>query len=373
VPSGFESQDSLRQDAVTAANSGDQYSAWIVESSRFMGVPFGSFMPDKADVTKNPATIDFPVNVGILRGRDGKITLYDTGWQQLAYMFRWNNSCCYTRLSDELTALNLNPQDVTRIVIGHGHWDHAGQLDQFPNATLYVQKEELRAIDWALYYPDPKISAWNTMSVPENPPAIVPNTCARTPACGYPPQTVMQIAGKLMAGKAQIIDGRTVLAPGLIIHPAYRGHTYGSQLLQANTPTGQLVFGSDTYSSWEGIRGWQAANIQQTDTIQQFLAYEKCYLLTGTPTNQQPNNCIAAHERLSYSGDYPVTQRWWNLHDSSGNRLNCSRAAELAIANGDSPRLPSSPDRTVCVSTPSNVPVYPETSNPGVPIPNSIK
>ena len=71
------------------------------------------------------------------------------------------------------------------------------------------------------------------------------------------------------------------LAPGMVIHPAFRGHTYGSQLLQVNTARGQLVFGSDTYSSWIGIRDWLVANIQQTDTIQQFLAYEKCYVLTS--------------------------------------------------------------------------------------------
>jgi glyoxylase-like metal-dependent hydrolase (beta-lactamase superfamily II) len=49
-----------------------------------------------------------------------------------------------------------------KIVIGHGHWDHAGNLDEFPNAILYVQKEELRGIEWALNYPNPKISAVNT-------------------------------------------------------------------------------------------------------------------------------------------------------------------------------------------------------------------
>lgn len=366
VQSGFEDQDDLRNDA-SANASAPQYSAWLVESSRFMSVPFGSFMPDRA----TEAPVDFPVNVGILKARDGSITLYDSGWQQQDYIFRWNNSCCFAPLREQMQAIGLNPDDVSRIVIGHGHWDHAGQLDQFPNATLFVQKEELKAIDWALNYPDARISAWNTMALPAtlpSPPAGITNTCARSPACGYPPQTVMQIAGKIMAGKAEIIDGRVEVAPGLIIHPAFRGHTYGSQLLQANTPTGQLVFGSDTYSSWEGIRSWNVANIQQTDTVQQFLAYEKCYLLTGTPTNAQPDNCLAAHERLSYSDEYPITKFWWNIVDSSGTKLNCSRAAELSLANSENSHMPSSPDQKVCISRPSTPPsVAPETSNPGVP------
>src|SRR5256886_11419935 len=94
---------------------------------------------------------------------------------------------------------------------------------------------------------------------------------------GYPPQTVAEIEGKVLAGKAKIVDGRFEVAPGLVIHPAFRGHTYGSQLLQVHTSRGELVFGSDAYSSWEGIRDWNVANIQQTDTVfffKQKTAYE---------------------------------------------------------------------------------------------------
>ena len=46
--------------------------------------------------------------------------------------------------------------------------------------------------------------------------------CARTPVCGYPPQTVAEIEGKILAGKAIIVDGRYDVAPGLVIHPAFR-------------------------------------------------------------------------------------------------------------------------------------------------------
>jgi hypothetical protein len=178
----------------------------------------------------------------------------------------------------------------------------------------------------------------------------------------------MQIASKVMAGMVEVVDGRVEIASGLIIHPAFRGHTYGAQLLQANTPAGQLVFGSDTYSSWEGIRDWNVANIQQTDTVQQFLAYEKCYLLTGTPTDQTPQNCVAAHERLSYSAEYPLTKNWWNLYDTSGTKLNCSRAAELSLANGEASHMPGSPDQAKCAMSPSTPPqVQAEPSNPGLP------
>ena len=141
--------------------------------------------------------------------------------------------------------------------------------------------------------------------------------------------------GRFSAVRPEIVNGRHEIAPGLIIHPAFRGHTYGSQVLQVHTARGELVFGSDAYSSWEGIRDWNVANIQQTDTVQQFLAYEKCYVLTSTTSNSF-NNCLAAHERLSYSADYPITQNWWTITNG-----NCSRAAELTLANAEPTHVPA--------------------------------
>ena len=341
IKSGFESTDSLLND-VERADGATLYSAWIVESSRFLNVPQRAFTPDVGE----PPFVDLPVNVGIIKGPDGKITLYDAGWKQLAYIFAWNNSCCWQDLRVQMSAIGLDADDVTRIVIGHGHWDHAGQLSSFPNATLYVQKEELKQIDFFLNYPVDfnagHIRAVNTVD-PITGQQVGPpqQACMRTPVCGYPPQTIQEILGKTLNGKAKIIDGRHQIASGLIIHPAFRGHTYGSQLLQVNTPRGQLVFGSDTYSSWEGIRDWYVANIQQTDTIQQFLAYEKCYVLTSRLNSF--NNCIAAHEPKSYTAAYPVTANWWN--PESGH---CWRAAELILANGESTHVPANPNRTLC-------------------------
>ena len=336
---GFESPDQLLSD-IDRAERGPKHSAWIVESSRFLNVPHRAFQPDVGD----PAFVDLPVNIGIIKAPNGDITLYDSGWKQLAYIFDWNTSCCWYGVRNQMSAIGLDPDRVVRIIIGHGHWDHAGQLSEFPNAVLYVQKEELKQIDFFLNYPvafnGGHIRAVNTINpltgLQIGPPQ---QACARSPVCGYPPQTVHEILGKVLAGKAHIIDGRHEVAPGMIIHPAFRGHTYGSQLLQVNTDRGQLVFGSDTYSSWTGIRDWFVANIQQTDTIQQFLAYEKCYVLTSKQNSF--NNCIAAHEPTAYTAAYPITANWWNIPGG-----NCSRAAELTLANGEPTHVPGSPDRT---------------------------
>jgi glyoxylase-like metal-dependent hydrolase (beta-lactamase superfamily II) len=355
LQSGFESTDELLRD-VERAERAPLYSAWIVESSRFLNVPHRAFMPDVGE----PPFVDLPVNVGIIKDADGNITLYDSGWKQLAYIFDWNTSCCWKGIRDQLVAIGLNPDRVTRIVLGHGHWDHSGQVSEFPDAVIYIQKEELKQIDFFLDYPVDfnagNIRAVNTID-PLTGAQVGPpqQACARSPVCGYPPQTVQEILGKVLAGKAEVIDGRHQITRGLVIHPAFRGHTYGSQLLQVNTMRGQLVFGSDTYSSWTGIRDWRVANIQQTDTIQQFLAYEKCYVLTSRLNSF--NNCIAAHEPTSYTPAYPITSNWWNFPEG-----NCSRAAELTLANREPTHVPANPDRTppsACVSVIPPHPIIP--------------
>lgn len=298
------------------------YSAWLVESSTFANVPFGAFMPDRAYVpgSTDPKTnipfVNLPVNVGIIKGH-GELIVYDTGWKQQDYI-KMTGSINWAPIKEQMAVIGLKPEEVTKIVIGHGHWDHAGQLDEFPNGILYVQRAELKGIEWALNYPNPRISAVNTS----------PGGCARTPACGYPPQTLDQIYGKFLKGQMVVVNGAKEIAPGVKIHPAFRGHTAGSQLLEVPTTRGKLMFGSDTYSSWEAIRDWNVANVQQTDSVQQFLAYEKCYIVTGGY-----QNCVAAHEPLSYTAGYPLTQNAWV-------GPNKSRGAELALAPGESSRVP---------------------------------
>ena len=62
-------------------------SVWLVESSRFMGVPFGSFMPDRAFIPgsespmHNINTVDLPVNVGVIKC-GSELILADSGWKQ---------------------------------------------------------------------------------------------------------------------------------------------------------------------------------------------------------------------------------------------------------------------------------------------------
>ncbi len=301
----------------------DVCSVWLVENSRFMNVPFGMFHPDRSYIKdsdkprNNVNTVDLPVNVGVIKcGND--LILYDNGWNATDY-HKMTGTDHWSPLSKQIEQLGFKADQVSKVIIGHGHWDHAGSLDEFPNAKLYVQREELKGIEWAINYPGhERIRAVNNS----------PGGCNRTPACGYMPKTLDSIYGKVLKGMAVIVDGDMEIMPGVKIHAAHRAHTAGSQLLEVPTSVGKLMFGSDAYSSWEAIRDWEVANIQQTDSVQQFLAYEKCYKVTGGY-----QNCVAAHEPLSYSDKYPLTKNHWV-------GMNGGRLAEIALAPGEKSRKP---------------------------------
>lgn len=57
----------------------------------------------------------------------------------------------------QLAKIGLKTDDIKYVVVGHMHLDHGGNISQFPNATLVVQNDELKAAWWpdegySLYY-----------------------------------------------------------------------------------------------------------------------------------------------------------------------------------------------------------------------------
>jgi glyoxylase-like metal-dependent hydrolase (beta-lactamase superfamily II) len=47
---------------------------------------------------------------------------------------------------DQIAELGLKPDDITHVAVSHSHFDHAGQLADFPNATLIIQRAEIEAM-----------------------------------------------------------------------------------------------------------------------------------------------------------------------------------------------------------------------------------
>src|SRR3954447_12889018 len=70
----------------------------------------------------------------------------------------------------QLAKIGLKPDDIKYVVVGHLHLDHGGNISQFPNATLVVQNDELKAAWWpdegySLYYIPGDFAATKSMNI----------------------------------------------------------------------------------------------------------------------------------------------------------------------------------------------------------------
>ncbi|MCG8608830.1 MBL fold metallo-hydrolase [bacterium] len=84
--------------------------------------------------------LDIAMVVWLIRGRERTI-LFDSGFYRESWMERFN---IVDFLSPEkaVALAGVEPGDVTDVIISHAHWDHMGGIDLFPNATVWIQKEE---------------------------------------------------------------------------------------------------------------------------------------------------------------------------------------------------------------------------------------
>ncbi len=80
-----------------------------------------------------------------------KFVLVDAGFSTESYIeqFEIKN---YENPLKLLEKCNIQPKDITDLIITHTHFDHFDNIDKFPNATIYIQSNELEKLN--KYYVD---------------------------------------------------------------------------------------------------------------------------------------------------------------------------------------------------------------------------
>lgn len=99
------------------------------------------------------------------------------------------------------------------------HYDHAGDLSAFPNATLHLQAREMSF-------------------------ATGPNMLSKTLRQAFDVEYVCDFIRAVYDERVNFIDGVRTLAPGLSVHHV-GGHTDGHQVVRVWTEAGWLVLASD--------------------------------------------------------------------------------------------------------------------------------
>jgi len=78
--------------------------------------------------------------IWLLRSND-RLILVDTGYDEGEGLRR--KRPIHRTPAAALAAVNADPRDIDTVIITHLHYDHAGGLHFFPNATFHLQSREL--------------------------------------------------------------------------------------------------------------------------------------------------------------------------------------------------------------------------------------
>lgn len=149
--------------------------------------------------------------------RGDEIYVVDTGFEDAAARARGRE--LLLPVQEGLALVGVVAANVRDVIITHLHYDHAGTLDRFPQATFHVQDAE---------------SAYAT------------GRCMCHPALRQPfnVEDIVSFVRKLYGGQVKFHRGTAELAPGLSLH-LVGGHTAGLQAVRVWTRRGWVVLASD--------------------------------------------------------------------------------------------------------------------------------
>ena len=83
--------------------------------------------------------------------RENSRILIDTGFRDKAFQKKWGIAQVRP-VPELLNRLGVDPAGITHIFLTHAHIDHAGNIDLFPNATIYIQEQELKSLKANPFY-----------------------------------------------------------------------------------------------------------------------------------------------------------------------------------------------------------------------------
>jgi glyoxylase-like metal-dependent hydrolase (beta-lactamase superfamily II) len=154
--------------------------------------------------------------IWLLKGNSGRMVLVDAGFTDTTKYPAPN----YIRPDLTLQKINVKPGDITDLIITHPHFDHIGGIDLFPNAMIWMQKDDFD------YFVG---TAWQKNGV----------------ADGFDQKDVFKLIQKSVDGHLTLVKGDSIeIIPGIRVFIGSK-HTYESQYVLVNGKSGKTIIASD--------------------------------------------------------------------------------------------------------------------------------
>jgi len=203
---------------------------------------------------------DLDYFIWVVRRSDGMFVV-DTGFSAESAIRRKREQLRHP--VDALRLLDIDPEKVSNVILTHLHYDHAGNLDQFPAARFHVQDREVAY-------------------------ATGRSMCHPFLREAFDLDNALEMVRKIYAGRAVFHDGDSEVAPGLTLHRV-GGHTAGLQILRVWTERGWMVLAADAshlYSHFEQGRVFPVVY----NVAEMLEGYQLLYRLADSPDHIVPGH-----------------------------------------------------------------------------------
>ncbi len=162
---------------------------------------------------------------------------------------------------DTMQRLGFAAVNVGHVIVTHLHWDHSGNVDQFPNAQIILQDQEMAF--WT--------GRWGGRG-----------QFAKLAE----PADLSHLIQANMKGRIRWVDGDAEVVPGISVHRV-GGHTPGMQVVRVATTSGQVVLTSDASHYFDNIEHDKPFRVLHTLPLM-YAAFDRINELAGSP------ECIVA-------------------------------------------------------------------------------
>lgn len=213
--------------------------------------------------------------IWLIKGNNGKNILVDAGFLSDVEEAKDFGVINYIRPDSMLSRVGLQAKDITDVILTHPHWDHADGVDLFPNAQVWIQKEDF-------------------------------NYCAGTAwqkegNKGFNKRDVRKLLELNLAGKLTLVDGDDKeIIPGIKVYTGSR-HTFNSQYVLVKSGADKIILASDNVYTYYNLEHLKSAPLNATFDAS---AYVKAMVRMKTLASNI-KFIIPGHDALLYS-KFPV-------------------------------------------------------------------
>jgi glyoxylase-like metal-dependent hydrolase (beta-lactamase superfamily II) len=250
----------------------DKYQVYAVRFATITNFPAASLVAGADRVRR----LDIAMTVWVLKGADGRVALVDSGFYRDRY-FKQFAVTDYVKPSEAIAPLGLKPEDVSDIFLSHMHWDHAGGIELFPSARVWIQKAE-----YDYYVGD----AWQ----------------ARSTHGGIDQDDVLELVRRNMAGKVTFLAGDDETSISGITFGIGGRHTWAAQFVTAETRSGRVVLASDNMYLYENLDEHKAI-AQTLDAVSNLRTQDRMRALAAAPKFLIPGHDGAVFDRFPKISD----------------------------------------------------------------------